>query len=448
MGAVAGEVLANRELQPRERAERQPDARSSWSPWRPPHDEAADQQDQPHRTTSSTRGNEPHGAGGRSSGAGGDACEAPARASRQPARRRALRGGLRRGRRGRRFLALPAQGADSPLANGQPEDSLTRHQPISIPRMPQRGRECHWRQPGSPTSSADTRTHRWRCGLGDHRLEQAAVRLLDLAAPAQLGLSLAQPRGERVAHPLQLGDPEHPRPADRADRSSRSPAGGRPRRTARRAAARAAPIWRRRSWRARRSVRSSRAGRETAASRASTGAGDESLASISSSSSGTRPPFAGIDVAPLYPLVDPTSAQHVGGEPDRLLDGDVGHALHLHGDQQSFASSAGSRPRPAATAPNRSASGLASSAITRVPDGRSPGRPSSASPGLASGGCRAGPRTRSASKARSATPDSMIAIVSASSSRFWLTNPPRLIRSRATASTGVCCSSGSRPMWR
>ena len=47
-----------------------------------------------------------------------------------------------------------------PLANGQPEESLTRHQPISIPRMPQRGRECQWRQPGSPTSSLETRTHR------------------------------------------------------------------------------------------------------------------------------------------------------------------------------------------------------------------------------------------------------------------------------------------------
>lgn len=46
--------------------------------------------------------------------------------------------------------------------------------------------------------------------LSDHRLEQAPVRLLDLAASLELGLSLAQPHGERVADPLELGYTEHP----------------------------------------------------------------------------------------------------------------------------------------------------------------------------------------------------------------------------------------------
>lgn len=55
-------------------------------------------------------------------------------------------------------------------------------------------------------------------GLGDHRLDQAAILLLDLAAATELRPCLVQPCGERVAHPLQVGYPEHPRPADSADR--------------------------------------------------------------------------------------------------------------------------------------------------------------------------------------------------------------------------------------
>ena len=46
--------------------------------------------------------------------------------------------------------------------------------------------------------------------------------------------------------------------------------------------------------------------------------------------------------------------------------------------ERSFASCVGVTPRPAAIAPNSSASGRASSAITSVPSGSSPGRPSSA----------------------------------------------------------------------
>ena len=44
-------------------------------------------------------------------------------------------------------LVAAEAGGRSPAANGQPEESLTRHQPKSIPRMPQRGRECQCRQP-------------------------------------------------------------------------------------------------------------------------------------------------------------------------------------------------------------------------------------------------------------------------------------------------------------
>ena len=51
-------------------------------------------------------------------------------------------------------------------------------------------------------------------GLRDHRLEESAVHLLDLAAPPQLRLGIAEPRRERVPNPLQLAHVEHPRPSD------------------------------------------------------------------------------------------------------------------------------------------------------------------------------------------------------------------------------------------
>ena len=49
-------------------------------------------------------------------------------------------------------------------ANGQPEEMTTRHQFISIPNTPQRGRTCQCLQPGSPMSSLATRTQRYRPG--------------------------------------------------------------------------------------------------------------------------------------------------------------------------------------------------------------------------------------------------------------------------------------------
>jgi hypothetical protein len=47
----------------------------------------------------------------------------------------------------------------APMANGQPEETTTRHQFISIPSGPKRGRTCQCLQPGSPMSSPETRTH-------------------------------------------------------------------------------------------------------------------------------------------------------------------------------------------------------------------------------------------------------------------------------------------------
>jgi hypothetical protein len=52
---------------------------------------------------------------------------------------------------------------------------------------------------------------------GNHPLDQAAVRLLDLRAAGELRLRVAQAQGQSVAYPLQLGGRKQPRPADRTD---------------------------------------------------------------------------------------------------------------------------------------------------------------------------------------------------------------------------------------
>jgi hypothetical protein len=51
----------------------------------------------------------------------------------------------------------------------------------------------------------------------DHRFEQPAVRLLDLASTSELALRLPQPYGQPVAYPLELGHAKHPRAADGRD---------------------------------------------------------------------------------------------------------------------------------------------------------------------------------------------------------------------------------------
>ena len=54
-------------------------------------------------------------------------------------------------------------------------------------------------------------------GLGDHPLEQATVRLLDVRLPPQLRLGVAQAQRECVAYPLQLAGRQHPRTAHGTD---------------------------------------------------------------------------------------------------------------------------------------------------------------------------------------------------------------------------------------
>src|SRR5204862_5013795 len=53
--------------------------------------------------------------------------------------------------------------------------------------------------------------------LGDHRLEQAPEVLPPPPPPLELGLGLAKPHRQRIAHALELAGPQHARPADRPD---------------------------------------------------------------------------------------------------------------------------------------------------------------------------------------------------------------------------------------
>ena len=278
MRPVAREVLADRQLQAREGAEREADG-DHRSALRRADDESGDQHDQADQHHQLDQGKRPPGRG------------RPLIASSARRRARRLRPGPARaiawGRRcgascssalkskqirphdasdeartvesdvgetiSRCGSKARARGGRRPLANGQPEESLTRHQPMSIPRMPHRGRECHWRQlaladvlSGDPHPAVALR-------IGDHRLEQASVRLLDLASAAELGLRLRKPHRQRVSNPLQLGDPEHAGPADGAHRPL-DPGRGNADANSSPSCLSRAPIWRRRSSRTRRSV--------------------------------------------------------------------------------------------------------------------------------------------------------------------------------------------------
>ena len=75
---------------------------------------------------------------------------------------------------GKRGHGSRRRGPPRPPANGQPEESLTSHQPISIPIRPSRGRTCQTPQPGSPMSPRATRAKRYFAGLEQHPLEVGA----------------------------------------------------------------------------------------------------------------------------------------------------------------------------------------------------------------------------------------------------------------------------------
>ena len=124
------------------------------------------------RIVISTSGNEPHGDGGRSRPPlrGRRLVVAATVDFRSRASRRVVGARYspdRRLRRRRASEAIAGYGVTArrrPGSHGQPEEILTRHQPISMPIRPSRGRECQYLQPGSPISAFEIRIHLKRAG--------------------------------------------------------------------------------------------------------------------------------------------------------------------------------------------------------------------------------------------------------------------------------------------
>ena len=130
-----------------------------------------------------------------------------------------------------------------PPANGQPEESLTCHQPISMPIRPRRGRTSQTPQPGSPRSLHGDRARSGAAGLEQHLLEREPAGRLCVgalgdrarAAPerarsARRGRARARPGPSRRGLPARAGSGACSRPpigkavtnASASSRSSRA----------------------------------------------------------------------------------------------------------------------------------------------------------------------------------------------------------------------------------
>ena len=72
-------------------------------------------------------------------------------------------------------LRRPTTGPGCQAANGQPEESLTCHQPASIPMRPSRGRTCQTPQPPSPRSALAIAHELVAARLEQHPLQQRAL---------------------------------------------------------------------------------------------------------------------------------------------------------------------------------------------------------------------------------------------------------------------------------
>ena len=90
---------------------------------------------------------------------------------------------------------------------------MTRHQPISIPSRPRRGRECQCAAAGlADVVRGRSCTHLNSAGVGEHPLAAARGCAVSTSARSlERQARLGDPRRERVAHPLQLAEAEHPR---------------------------------------------------------------------------------------------------------------------------------------------------------------------------------------------------------------------------------------------
>ena len=214
MGAVAGEVLADRDLQAAEAAEDDADP-----------DRRRDLADQADRQASRCRR-------GRSARPAGRSPRAPAGA--------------------RRSWPSCSTAASRP-DNGHPEETFTRHHPISMPSRPKRGRECQPPQPGSPTSWRETRTHLNLAGSASicrssSRLRVSSrVRSSSARRASPIRVASSSRTRSSSPRPRTRGSPQRPSTpqsiSTRQKASAKRLASSRSRR----------PIWRRSSARARRS---------------------------------------------------------------------------------------------------------------------------------------------------------------------------------------------------
>ena len=272
----------------------------------------------------------------------------------------------------------------------------TRHQSISMPRKPKRGRTCQCLQPRSPMSSADTR--------------RTCASPARASSPRSAAGSAPRPRcGRRACGGRPGGAPPARRAPPRA-RPARAAAGRRAAGHARarmRCAARWSRTARRAPPRAGRPVeqRAPRGALVDGCGRQRDGQDSPAAADGLSSTSATRVSQS------VSAAIHSASSTLIRGTPfTRSAHSD--HALGRPGD-------AAPPGRPRRTGRRRAARASATTSWRRtagaLPPSRSPAR-ASRSP--------SSPSPRSASSANTGTPVSAIAIVSASSTRFWLWKPP------------------------
>ena len=236
----AGEVLAQRGVEAAQRGQRHAADEQHAAPVVVAPDQAPDEQHQPDQHAQlDQRERVPRRA--RALVAAGGARRGPP-ARRRP--RRAARGALAIGAQPRLRLRLPIR--RSP-ANGQPEETFTRHQPISMPMRPRRGRTSQTRQPGSPSSALVTPHPAVALGRRAHLLEQLApavgAQRLRRGRRARRGRARAGPASAAAGRPGRR----------RSGRRAPARGAGRPRRACAASSRSSRAIWSRRSRRAARS---------------------------------------------------------------------------------------------------------------------------------------------------------------------------------------------------
>ena len=333
----------------------------------------------------------------------------------RPRRRRGpARAAQRCAARARRRRAFVSDGPCQE-ANGQPEESLTCHHPISMPIRPRRGRTCQTPQPCSPRSRLATRTNLWRPGSQQHPLEQRAAGLLALAALGQRSARLGQALGQRVADGLELAQRQHARAIRRACRDLRLA-------VRERADQRVGDLGLQRGDLAAQRARAAR------------------------SSTGAKQPARGSD---LQHAAESTPTAHLRSPNKRLLDVQLGHARHGDGEQPQ------ARRAAARAAARRDVAEEHRHGVARIGHHQTAGRqvrrvlplPQPLARARGAQAQRTVERARRRAP-RPGRPVSTSAISSASSSTPREVKPPCIRRSSTAASTGVRCTSGSMPTWR